>query len=271
MKKYSLFLSIIAFTLLINCSRSSSSNYNQKQEEGQQVEIPKNLDKRQNLKTTGDSANDILSNNSFTKLLIEIAYVEGFKPKEQAVTEFTDFLKKYTFKETISIIYKKLESPGVKKLELRKVRELEIKNRVAYNFDDTLSIYIYFADAPSDEDEPEKNLFTLGSVYRNTSMIIYESTLKGLVKDRPSLLTALEAATLSHEFGHLFGLVNLGTTPVRDHEDVESSNHCNVESCLMKAELQFGNSMKRMLVAKNGIVPDLDPECLADLKANGGR
>lgn len=268
MKKYSSLLLILAFTVFINCSRSSSND--EQQEEEQQ--IPKNLDKTPNLQATGDSANDILSNDNFTKLLIEIGYVKGFKPTAEAVTEFTAFLKKYTFKEDIEVIYKELESPGEEKLELQKIGDLEIENRTAFNFDNTLAIYIYFADAPSVDDQPDEDLVTLGAVYRNTSMVIYEATLIDLVKPQPSLTSALEAATLSHEFGHLFGLVNLGTTPVNpDHEDAEAHNHCNVDGCLMKAELQFGNSMKKMLVAKNGLIPDLDAECLADLKANGGR
>jgi len=267
MKRYSLLLIFIAFNLLVNCSRNSSNN-----NPDEEVVIPKVLDKTPNLRNIGDSANDILSNDNFTKLLIEIGYVEGFRPAQSAVNEFINFLKKHTFKEDIDVVFKELESPGEEKLELQKISELELENRTAYNDGETLAIYIYFADAPSDDDNAEDDLVTLGAVYRNTSMVIYESTLRDLIKSAPSFLGTLEAATLSHEFGHLFGLVNLGTTPVNpDHEDVDAPNHCNVDGCLMLAALEFGNGMKKMLIAKNGIIPELDAECLADLRNNGGR
>ncbi len=269
MKKYNLLLIFIAFLTIINCSKSSNTEEEAKKKP---EETPKEVNKIPNLQATGDSANDILSNDNFTKLLIQVAYVEGFKPTESAITEFTAFLKKHTFKEDIEVVFKELESSGEEKLELQQVDDLEQENRTVYNCEETLAIYIYFADAPAADDKPEEDLVTLGAVFRNTSMIIYESTLRDLVKSRPSFIGTLEAATLMHEFGHLFGLVNLGTTPVNpDHEDTEAHNHCNVAGCLMRAELEFGNSMKKLLIAKNGIIPDLDAECIADLKNNGGR
>ncbi|RDY60744.1 hypothetical protein [Flagellimonas nanhaiensis] len=242
------------------------------------------VDKSANLLATGASANDILANNNFDDLLIEIAYVAGFRPTTETVSNFENFLRERTFKQDINFIYQELPSPNEETLTLNEIADLETDNRTAYNDGRTLAIYIYFADAPSDEDDESQGAVTLGAVYRNTSMIIYEETIRNLLGNSTLIsLADVETATLNHEFGHLFGLVNLGTDPVNDHEETElnendqevGNNHCNVQGCLMRSELQFGGSMMKMMErsASKGApaVPELDAECILDLQNNGGR
>jgi hypothetical protein len=266
MKNRFLAILILFLGFAMSCSKDS----------GDDGTIPVNIDKTANLKTTGDSANEILSNNTFNKLLVEIAYVEGFRPTSTAMTDFVSFLKQHSFKQDIELVYEELPSPNEEKLTLDEIFDLEKKNRTVYNDGSTLAIYIYFADAPSEDDIEEEELVTLGAVYLNTSMVIYEDTIRTLAS-KSSLVSVgdVETATLNHEFGHLLGLVDLGSTPVNEHEDVDAENHCNVDGCLMRAELQFGAGMKKMLEnrASKGIAdaPGLGPECILDLQDNGGR
>ncbi len=266
------------------------------------VESPTSIDKTANLQATGDSANDILSNDNFTKMKIEIAYVTGFRPTTAAMNDFVEYLRKHTFKQNIELIYSELDSPEEETLSLQEIAQLESDNRTVYNDGETLGVYIYFADAPSDDDNEDEDLVTLGAVYRNTTMIIYEETIRRFsVLSNFVPVADIESATINHEFGHLFGLVNLGSEPVNDHEDPEAESHCIVPGCLMRAELQFnpsrvptsktaknvetnelksacslnGQSVLKMLelsMAKGqSIAPDLDSECILDLQANGGR
>jgi hypothetical protein len=266
MKNRFLAILIVFLGFAMSCSKDS----------GDDGTIPVNIDKTANLKTTGDSANEILSNNTFDKLLIEIAYVEGFRPTSSSMTDFVSFLEQHSFKQDIELVYEELPSPNEEKLTLEEIFDLEKENRTVYNDGSTLAIYIYFADAPSEDDIEEEELVTLGAVYLNTSMVIYEDTIRTLAS-KSSLVSVgdVETATLNHEFGHLLGLVGLGSTPVNDHEDVDAENHCNVDGCLMRAELQFGGGMKKMLEnrASKGIAdaPGLGPQCILDLQANGGR
>lgn len=266
MKNRFLAILIMFLGLAVSCSKDS----------GDDGTIPVSIDKTANLKTTGDSANEILSNNTFDKLLIEIAYVAGFRPTSTAMTDFVSFLKQHSFKQDIEVVYKELPSPNEEKLTLDEIFDLEKENRTIYNDGSTLAIYIYFADASSEDDKEEEELVTLGAVYLNTSMVIYEETIRTLAS-KSTLVSVgdVETATLNHEFGHLLGLVDLGSIPVNNHEDVDAENHCNVEGCLMRAELQFGAGMKKMLEnrASKGIAdaPGLGPECILDLQANGGR
>ena len=73
-------LLIALIACFVSCSKSSSDP-----EEDTTIS---EIDKKANLLATGDSANDILSNENFDKMLIEIAYVTGFKPTESAMTQF---------------------------------------------------------------------------------------------------------------------------------------------------------------------------------------
>ncbi len=280
MKKISLLL-LLTLLLFLGCSKDDDNNSSG----------PDGVNKTQNLLAVGDSAHDILANDEFSSLLIEIAYVEGFRPTTEAMLTFESYLRDRTFKEDIEIQYVSLPSPSQEDLTIQEVANLEEENRTAFNDGETLAIYIYFADAPDVDDDPDSGIVTLGSVYRNTSMVIYESTVRGLAAN--SFLVSLadvESSTLNHEFGHLFGLVNLGSPAVNDHEDVQlddngdpildaagnpvGNNHCDVTGCLMRAELQFGIGIMGMLedmASKGQSIPVLDPECILDLQANGGR
>lgn len=239
---------ILFLVLLFGCSNDSNDD---------SPDNPKAIDKTANLQGTGDSANDLLSNDKFTKLKIEIAYVDGFRPTQEAMDSFVAYLKERTFKEIIEMEYNKLESPEEESLTLEEISDLESENRTLYNDGDTLAVYIYFSDAPAVGDDEDEDLVTLGAVYRNTSMIIHEVTVRKLADQSIFISDAdVESLTVNHEFGHLFGLVNLGTEPINDHEDFQKdengdtklddegnplgNSHCDVAGCLMRAELQFG-------------------------------
>lgn len=234
------------------------------------------IDRSANLLATGESAGDLLTNDSFDRLRIEIAYVEGFRPTENALDNLRDYLMMRTFKTDISFEFLPLPSPGEEDLSLQEIAVLENENRTLYNEGSTLAMYIYFADAPAEGDDEDEGTVTLGAVYRNTSMVIHEITLRRLA-GRSLLIsqTDVESATLMHEFGHLFGLVDLGTPEVNPHEDPDAEHHCNVEGCLMQASLEFSASAKKVLESRaakgSAVVPSLDAECIRDLQGIGGR
>ncbi len=245
-------LSILFFSAIILASCSSD-------EESITQDNPSGVDNKQVL---GSSARDLLSDVNFKSLRIEIVSVSGFAPSNNAVSSFKEFLEARLFKpDGIEIIQRTIPSSGNAPFNIDEIAAIENSTRALFNQGDEITVYIYFADGSNEDDEGDK--FTLGTAYRNTSIVIYEETLRELSIIDPSgnYLSIIEAATLNHEFSHLLGLVNIGTPMVDDHEDTENGGHCNVSECLMEASIQF-NTLT---------IPQLDAECLNDLKANGGR
>lgn len=262
--KKNIFLPLLLITVaLVQCSKDDP------------ITEPTPDFKALNLLATGASANDILANDTYSDMVIEAVYNPGFRPTAAAVSEFVSFLEERTFKTDISVVYREIPSEGVETYSIQQAADLEADVRTLYNEDDTIAIYIYFSDASSEGDDPQNDLVTLGASYRNTSMIIYEKTIKSLAAQSSEITEAdIESATLMHEFGHLFGLVDLGTPQVNQHQDLLAPNHCDVADCLMQAEIQFGGGMMGMLQslsAKGSPAPALDPECILDLQANGGK
>ncbi|MCJ7465194.1 MAG: hypothetical protein MUO53_00700 [Maribacter sp.] len=283
MKKHFIAAITLVLALLIGCSKDN---------------VPP-IDRSANLMGTGESAHDILANDPFDKIQIQIAYVTGFRPTNESMANFQAYLQQHTFKTSIELVYLQLASPNKDSLSLQEIADLEKEHRTVYNSGSTLGVYIYFADAPAADDDDVQGLVTLGAVFRNTSMVIHEVTVRKLAGKSTSISVAdVETATLNHEFGHLSGLVNLGTAMVNQHEDPNSVNHCDIAGCLMRSELQFSGATGKNLAAKgnNGlhsacslqgedvlnllqtqaskglvVVPDLDSECVLDLQANGGR
>lgn len=221
-----------------------------------------------NQKTLGTSSKDILSADRFTKMIIEIAYVEGFKPTQTTINNFVSFVEARTnkpggiFVETIAI-----PSPGKSQYSIDDIIEIEDNSRVFYNTDDTITIWAFFSDGESNDNSDTSVI--LGKAYRNTSFVIFEDTIQGYSDSifEPSR-NVLETTIMTHEFGHILGLVNLGAPLQSNHEDTENAKHCNVNTCLMYFSTEIRNISGQM---PGGTVPQLDSQCIADLQANGGK
>lgn len=252
-------LLIFLFTILLaSCSTENSSDDN-------------GIDRSANLRLTGSSATDLLSDVKFTSINIEIVYVEGFKPNDEAIAIFKDFLETRINKpDGIKITLRSESSSNRSPFNEDDIKAVEKDYRTIYNAGDEIAVWIYFADGSKDGDTQTK--VTLGSAFRNTSIIIYEKTIKEFAnRNGTPNKTIIEAATLNHEFGHLFGLVDLGTEPVSDHEDQseEGKGHCKIDGCLMKASIEFGSGVVDVI---NGTgVPQLDQFCIDDLQSVGGK
>ena len=249
----------LAFTsLIISCTRDSID------ESGGGA-----IDRSANLKSLGTSASDLLSDVTFTSMNIEIVYVEGNRPTDEAVSTFRNFLQNRTYKpDGIEIKLRGVNSSGKAPFTIEEIVEIEKEERTVYNVGDEIAVWIYFADGNNEKDTEEK--FVLGSAFRNTSMVIYEKTIRDFAS-RPGApqRATIEAATLNHEFGHLFGLVDLGTTPVSNHEDTENKGHCITEGCLMRASIEFGSGVVNVIEGSD--VPDFDDACIDDLQSVGGK
>jgi predicted Zn-dependent protease len=260
--KHNILRVILVCSILFSCSS----------EEAEQVIDPTTgdtIDVTTNRQKTGSSANDLLSANTFDKMIVEIAFIEGFRPRQEALDNFKDFIEKRTFKTAgVTFIEKEISATEKTEYTLEEVVAIEKEHRTKYNSNSTIAVWVLFINGNSSRDSDQGSI--LGSAYWNTSFVIYEETIQGLSNSafEPER-SLLESAVIHHEFGHILGLTNIGTDLQSDHEDPDHAGHCVVESCLMFFAAETSQGIDNMI--SGGQVPKLDAKCLADLKANGGR
>lgn len=224
-----------------------------------------------NLLTTGSSSHDLLSDDDYSSLHIEVAYVAGYKPSDKALETLHNFLNKRIYKPNgISFQLTEVPSPGKATYSIEEIAKLEKNLRTSYNEGEQISVWIFFVDGSNNKDNDTKE--TLGSAFRNTSIVIYEKSIIEFANHSgSSQKEVVETVTLEHEFGHLFGLVNLGAPLLSDHEDPDPdyANHCITSGCLMNGKLEFGSGI--IDVTNNSNIPELKDACLKDLRAGGGK
>ena len=253
--KHSVIISFL-LTFLFSCKSSvTGSNNKQNTRTG-------------NLLAVGKSAHDLLADNNFNKLIVEIQYASGFKPTQTAIDSLQAFLNRRLNKPNgITIALDAITAPGNTQYTLNQIEQIEQTNRQEYNDGKTIAVYYFFADG--DYSGNTSNTKVLGMAYRNTSIVIFENTIQNLSGGIGQPSTAvLETTVMEHEFGHILGLVNIGTPMVTNHEDPNHPGHCNNSKCLMYYNVDTGDIVSNLL---GGTIPQLDQNCLTDLKNNGGK
>jgi hypothetical protein len=217
-----------------------------------------------NNKVTGASASDFLSPGSFSTVKIEIQYMAGFQPDAASINNLTSFLHSLINKPGgITITQQQIPAAGKTSYSINDIATIEQKNRTAFNTGNQLSVYVLIADGAYSDPS------VLGISYRNTSLSLFGKTIfdnSGAIGQASR--TKLETTVVEHEFGHLLGLVDLGTSMQSNHKDPTHGNHCDVQSCLMYYAAETTDLLGFLVT---GNIPVLDSQCLADLHANGGK
>jgi len=223
----------------------------------------------ENKKPTGSSSNDLLSDDTFTSLIVELVYVESYKPTQSAINNFRSFLEARINKlNGITIETRAINSPRTTPYTIEDIINIEDENRTKFNTNNQIAVWAFFADGSSANNS--NNGLVLGTAYRNTSFVIFEETIQELSGNalQPST-SILETTVITHEFGHILGLTNLGAPLQSNHEDTEHPKHCNAESCLMYWSAETDSGLSNLIGVSSA--PELDTQCIADLQANGGK
>lgn len=184
----------------------------------------------------------------------------GYAPDSASSTSLQNFLKTYINKTGgIQITQKQIAASGKVSLSLNEVVVIEKTNRTVFTQNGVMGVHILITDGALGSTK------TLATSYWNTSFCLFGKTINdnsggvGLIT-RSRLITTL----LQHEFGHLLGLVGQGTPMLINHKDAVNGAHCNITNCLMNFSVET-NSLA------GTAIPLLDANCVADLKANGGK
>lgn len=215
-------------------------------------------------KSVGTSANDLLSAGKFTSLKIEIHFMPNNAPDPGAISHFQNLLNSLLNKSGgIQITQKQIASGGKSNYTLADIKSIEKSNRTVFTEGNTLGVYILITDGDYIENG------VLGIAYLNTSFVLLGKTIRdnsgGIGK---ASLTKLEATVMEHEFGHLLGLVNLGSSMQTNHEDAAHNKHCSNSNCIMYYASETTDILGFLLT---GSIPAFDTNCANDLKANGGK
>ncbi|AEH01318.1 hypothetical protein [Lacinutrix sp. 5H-3-7-4] len=256
MKKQTYLFIILLSLISFSCSKDDENN------------VTKNT-VEYHLQTVGTSSNDLLSDEQFTSLIIELVYVEGFEPTQQTIDNLVSFFEERTYKPNgITVQKRSIASPGLSPYTTNEIRTIEDNNRTIFNTENQLAVWALYIDGLSASNS--QNSSVLGTAYRNTSFVIYEESIHGLSDEtfEPNR-SILETTVTLHEIGHIFGLTNLGAPLQSNHEDEDHPKHCNETNCLMFWKTETANGVMDMVSGEQ--VPQLDAQCIADLQANGGK
>ena len=243
---YTIFLLFIAFA---NCSKKDA--------------IPATgVDK--DYKTLGTSAKDLLASSTYTSLKVEIQYMPGYKPDAAGLNNLITFLNTYLNKPAgIQVTQKQIAASGKSSLTIEEIVNIEKTNRTLFTSGSTMAVNVIIADA----NYYDPNI--LGIAYWNTSLCIFGKTIDANSGGIGQVSrTKFYSIVFEHEFGHLLGLVHLGSPMQSNHKDEAHGYHCTNTACLMYYGAE-NKDFTGMIIT--GSIPTLDANCVADIRANGGR
>lgn len=219
-------------------------------------------------RSVGLSANDFLSSSRYKAINLDICYVMKHQLPQSVVDDAVNFLGRYCNKPGGIYVHERQLPMQGGKLYVNDLITIEKIYRTKFEKAgkdgvDTLGLFILVTEG----DYYIENI--LGVAYKNTSVALFDGIISansgGLTQ--PSRETLL-STVLRHELGHMLGLVNTGTEMQTDHLDEAHGKHCDNEQCLMYYKVQTTDVLS---ILSGNIIPDLDANCQADLKANGGK
>jgi hypothetical protein len=237
--RFTLFFLLFSLLFLGNCKKES---------------VEGNYDNR----ILGASAKDILRASHYSALQIEIQYMPGYEPDDASINNLVAFLNSRVNKPGgIHVIKEQIPAGSLQVTSLYNVVSLERSWRTYFTSGNTISVYILITNSYYSGAD------ILATAYWNTAFCIFGKSVDDYSGQagRSVLMTTL----LEHEFGHLLGLVDQGTPMLTEHRDYANGSHCINPDCLMYYNVEAG------ITDALTQVPSLDENCLADLKANGGK
>jgi len=211
----------------------------------------------------GASARDLLSAESFDRVVVEVQYVDGAAPTAEALESLRMFLEGRLNKPAGIVIQSpdQIAITQQARYSAGDVRGIEEQHRTVFTEGTTLAVYVLFLDGEY-EDDPN----VLGIAYNNTSTAIFGEKVRQHTGVGQPPRARVEATVASHELGHLMGLVDNGSDMVAEHQDEEHGRHCDDESCLMYYAVDTTDILAFLI----DDAPSLDQDCIDDLQANGG-
>lgn len=218
----------------------------------------------------GDLALDYVTDDRFTSLLVEVDFVEGATPTEEALERLEEVLRLRLRKPGGVRAVIDTEIPALEARRLwrdRDIRALELAYRHHFSGEphapEEAVLWVVYLGGASEHDADGR---ALGLAIGSSQIAVFAESVAASVL--PEERVAAEALTLVHEAGHIFGLVNNGVPMGRDHEDPLHPYHDAEGSdpgCVMHFAIESGS-----LLDLEDTPLDFGPRCRRDLQAVGG-
>jgi predicted Zn-dependent protease len=221
-----------------------------------------------NSNSVGSLSKAYLSDDKYSSLTVDVIYEQGAAPTQSAVDSLEAFLDARLNKPNgLSINLVEIPDQQKSSYSLAELRSIESSYRNNQNSQVEVTAYLFYANG--DYSTNTQNSQTLGIAYSSSSMVVFGKTIRdntgGLTQPSASVV---EQSVMNHEFGHILGLVNLGAPMQTEHQDDAHGKHCDNKDCLMYWATETGDFISN-LAGSNA--PQLDSNCIADLRANGGK
>ncbi len=166
----------------------------------------------------GDFYADYLGGD-YNSILVEMDYVQGYAPDDQALEHFQEVLERESQK-TVNFKVDDAIVTDQDTYSFKDIENLEDRYRDEFRGGNTAVMYFLYLNGS----------YTTGNVigvaYHGSSIAIFIEQ----VRDAASLRIdgrELEQAVLVHETGHLFGLVEINYQSQHNHQDPENAHHCD--------------------------------------------
>lgn len=201
----------------------------------------------------------ILRGSPARRLVIEITYVSGRKPSQDSIDHLVSILRRETVKnDGIITTFDDPIPAGRDSYSLKDLADLEARYRRLHSSGSVATIWIASLNGSY-----AGGSGVLGLAYHATAAAIFEDQ----IQDAATLFIsagAIERSVITHEMGHLLGLINIGYQSASDHEDPQHPHHSKYKTSVMYWAIE---DMSIAAILSGGPPDDFDQYDRADLAA----